>query len=163
MRRVDRDCEGTVARFSGFAFELLIAERVGDDRRSRAHRARTAIPRCRLFPSSSACAIFQHRNDVLRSLIDPTAYPIIAGKTADLYVVAHESVAQWAQDASLTDVRGMPQTVTFAAGGIQTNTFDVAHALLLDGDAGLDLGLPYDVVVDFDRDGLLDRGDFIDG
>ena len=96
--------------------------------------------------------------------LDPTRFPDVVGETADLYIVAAKNGAEWNADLSLTDVRtGGPDTVAFAAGGIQANTFLVAGAGELSADAGIGLGVGYDVVLDFDQDGQLDSGDYIDG
>lgn len=94
--------------------------------------------------------------------IDPLVYPDVVGQTADVYIVAHKSPQEWASDPSLIDVRGQPQTVTFVKGDITSNTFTVDIGTL-SGDAGIDLGVPYDVVLDFNADAVLDAGDYIDG
>lgn len=94
--------------------------------------------------------------------LDPTRYPALVGQTADVYVVDHKSLGQWVVDPTLVDVRGAPVPFTFQPGTIQANT-----TLLDDGtlnaDAGAGLGVPYDVVLDFDQDGFLGAGDAIDG
>ncbi|MBX3462154.1 MAG: hypothetical protein KF830_03210 [Planctomycetes bacterium] len=95
----------------------------------------------------------------------------VAGKTADVYVVAARTAAQWDANPTLVDVRGAPQAVAFPAGAttIQQNTF------LLDGGAlpgpseaagsgDPRIGVGYDVVVDFGQDGQFDADvDLIDG
>ncbi len=94
--------------------------------------------------------------------VDPSRYPAVIGQQADLYLVAHKSAADWTADPSLTDVRGQPQTVTFSDVDISSNTFLVDSGTL-SGDAGIGLGVPYDVVLDFNGNGVLDSGDYIDG
>ena len=94
--------------------------------------------------------------------VDPSQYPGVVGQTADLYLVAHKGEAEWAADPQLIDVRGQPQTVTFSDIDITNNTFLVDSGTL-DGFAGIGLGVPYDVVLDFNGDALLDAGDYIDG
>lgn len=102
--------------------------------------------------------------------IDPR-YTYAAGKTADLYVVAKKTTAQWIATPGLVDVRGTPQTVTFPAGAtsIQQNTFLLDNGALLGpnesaGSGDARIGVGYDVVVDFGRDGSFDDGvDLIDG
>src|SRR5262249_36760712 len=80
------------------------------------------------------------------------------------YVVNTKSASQWIADPSLTDVRaGGPQTQTFVNTTIQANTFQVAAASTLNANAGTNLGVGYDVVLDCDQDGTLSDGDFIDG
>ncbi|MFO0974452.1 MAG: hypothetical protein U1A27_13575 [Phycisphaerae bacterium] len=96
--------------------------------------------------------------------IDPTRYPSIAGRTADIYIVNAKTDAQWTGDPSLTDVRGAAQTVTFPGGTIQADTFTIATPGQLASSGGTtDIGKGYDVVVDVNRNGVLDCGDFIDG
>ena len=48
------------------------------------------------------------------------------------------------------------------AGTIQANTM-IVDAGTLSGDAGIELGVPYDLVVDVNQNGTLDAGDYIDG
>ncbi|MBI5433033.1 MAG: hypothetical protein HZA52_09415 [Planctomycetes bacterium] len=94
--------------------------------------------------------------------IDPTRHPAFVGDTADIYVVAHQSVAQWIANGALIDARGAPTTFTFQPGTIQANTVTLDNGTL-NADAGDSLGVPYDVIIDFDQDGLLGAGDAIDG
>ncbi|MCK6445937.1 MAG: hypothetical protein L6Q99_06040 [Planctomycetes bacterium] len=94
--------------------------------------------------------------------IDPTRYPSFVGQNADIYVVAHKTMAQWIADGTLIDARGAPTNFTFQPGTIQANTVMLDNGTL-NADAGADLGVPYDVVVDFDQDGFLGAGDAIDG
>ena len=98
----------------------------------------------------------------LEVAVDPGVHPGLVGRTVDLHVVASKSVAGWSGDPTLVDLTGAVETVTVVAGSIQANTF-VADPGTLGGDAGIELGVPYDVVVDVDRDGLLGAGDLIDG
>jgi hypothetical protein len=103
-------------------------------------------------------------DDDIEVAIDPTQYPNIVGETCDIYVVAAKSEAEWDGDASLVDVRpGGPDTETFVGGTIQANTFLAAAAGSLNSDAGTDLGVGYDVVLDCNQNGLLGGGDYIDG
>ncbi|MFY9345829.1 MAG: hypothetical protein WAT39_25280 [Planctomycetota bacterium] len=102
--------------------------------------------------------------------IDPR-FSYVAGKTADLYVVAHKTPAQWQSNPALVDARGAPQTVTFpaAATTIQQNTFQLdAGALpgpneaISSGDTRI--GVAYDVVIDFGQNATFDPAvDMIDG
>ncbi len=93
--------------------------------------------------------------------IDPTRFPISGD--CDIYIVAAKTAAQWAGDPSLTDVTGGAQTETFGGATIQANTFTVSGGEGLSTDAGDGLGVPYDVVLDCNQNGVLDGGDYIDG
>ena len=104
-----------------------------------------------------------NENATVEIAIDPTRFPDIVGETCDLYVVESKTVAQWDGDKALADVTSGVETVTFAGGTIQANTVTVADAYDLDGDAGIGLGVPYDVVLDCDGNGVLSGGDYIDG
>lgn len=103
-------------------------------------------------------------NDNVEVAIDPTRFPAIVGKTCDIYVVTAKKTTQWNTNKSLTDVTpGGMQTETFSGTNIQANTFQVAAANQLSANAGLGLGVGYDVVLDCNRDGLLNGDDYIDG
>lgn len=103
-------------------------------------------------------------NDNVEIAIDPTRFPAIAGQTCDIYVVAAKKTSQWDADITLTDVTpGGMQTETFSATNIQSNTFQVAAPNQLSANAGLGLGVGYDVVLDCNQDGLLNGNDYIDG
>ncbi|MEM6794340.1 MAG: hypothetical protein AAF725_10175 [Acidobacteriota bacterium] len=96
--------------------------------------------------------------------IDPSRFPAIAGQTCDVYVVDAKSTLQWNASNTLTDVTpGGMQTETFSAGTIQSNTVQVVAANQLSANAGLGLGVGYDVVLDCNQDGLLNGADYIDG
>ncbi len=103
-----------------------------------------------------------HAGEAVEMAVDTVAHPALAGRSADVYVVAAKTVLGWASDPTLTDVRGGAQPVTFAAGGIQANIF-LLDGGTLSGDAGTGLGVGYDVVVDLDLDGLLSPADYVDG
>ena len=102
-------------------------------------------------------------NSVVRVAIDPFRFPGVVGQTADVYVVAAKDEAQWTSSPGLVDVTGGPLTVTFSGTSIQANRWLVAAADTLDADAGLGLGVGYDVVLDMNRNGQLDDPDYIDG
>ncbi|MCX6317994.1 MAG: hypothetical protein NTW29_11930 [Bacteroidetes bacterium] len=96
--------------------------------------------------------------------IDPTRFPAITGLTCDIYIVAAKGTFGWDANNTLTDVTtGGKMTVTFSGANIQGNTITVAMAGELSADAGLGLGVGYDVVLDFNQNGVLDDNDFIDG
>ncbi len=95
--------------------------------------------------------------------IDPTIYPFVVGQTADVYVVLSQSKADWITNPTLTDVAGGPIPFTFAAGGIQANTVTLNPGTLNSATGGAGMGVPYDVVVDLDQNGVLNGDDLIDG
>ena len=95
--------------------------------------------------------------------VDPTRHLRLAGWSGDVYVVAHKEPEAWVADASLTDVRGEPQPVSFAAADVQGNTVLLDNTAAVHGDAGFGLGVAYDVVLDSNRNASLDPGEWIDG
>ncbi|HXV75729.1 MAG TPA: thrombospondin type 3 repeat-containing protein [Candidatus Polarisedimenticolaceae bacterium] len=96
--------------------------------------------------------------------IDPTLLPALGGVSCDIYVVGDRTAAGWIADPSLTDLTsGGPKTHSFCGGTIRTNRVAVAEPGELPSDAGAGLGVAYDVVLDCNRNGLLDAGDFVDG
>lgn len=103
-------------------------------------------------------------NAAVRIAIDPTRFPGIVGRTCDVFVVTHKSPLDWSTGPALVDVTpGGALTRTFVAGTIQANAVEVAAASTLNANAGDGIGVPYDVVLDCDRNGALSDGDFIDG
>jgi len=112
-----------------------------------------------------------NQNATVELAIDPTQHPDIVGRTADVYIVEHKSAGLWAFDPELIDMTADgPLTVTFGGETIQDNTFVISgpnelNAAVFDPETGdfTGLGAPYDMVVDFDQDGQLSGGDYIDG
>jgi len=105
-----------------------------------------------------------HFNTPPKVAIDPTRFPAIVGQTCDIYVVNHKTPSGWAADPTLVDLTpGGALTHTFVAGTIQMNSVSVVPTLVLSDDAGANLGVPYDVILDCNRNGVLDGDDFIDG
>jgi hypothetical protein len=112
-----------------------------------------------------------NQNATVELAIDPTQHPDIVGRTADVYIVEHKSAGLWAFDPELIDMTADgPLTVTFGGETIQDNTFVISgpnelNAAVFDPGTGdfTGLGAPYDMVVDFDQDGQLSGGDYIDG
>jgi hypothetical protein len=95
--------------------------------------------------------------------VDPSTNPTLVGDTADIYLVVSKDGPGWDADPSLTDVSNDgPDTHTFVAGTIQSNTVVVDNGSL-SADAGADIGVGYDIVIDLDQDGQLDADDLIDG
>ena len=96
--------------------------------------------------------------------IDPSRFGGIVGQTCDIYVVAAKSATQWAVNPSLVDMTaGGAQTQSFGGTTIQNDTFQVTAPNELNANAGLGMGVGYDVVLDCDQNGTLSDGDFIDG
>jgi hypothetical protein len=105
-----------------------------------------------------------NENNSVEVAIDPTRFPAIAGQTCDIYVVDAKTTLQWNTNQTLTDITtGGALTAAFSATNIQANTFTVTIPFELNGNAGLDLGVGYDVVLDCNQDGLLNGNDYIDG
>jgi hypothetical protein len=92
--------------------------------------------------------------------VDPTQFPSVVGVTADIYVV--QSKPTWVIGDSLVNAGGGPETHTFVGTSITDNIIPVAAPGELDADAGTDIGVPYDIVIDLDRDGMLSNGDLLD-
>jgi hypothetical protein len=115
------------------------------------------------YPFSSHVDAF-NGGSVVNLALDPGRFPSLAGVTADVYVVANKTAAQWDADPSLVDVRaGGAQPRSFVAGTIQDNTFTLTGSATLAGPDGDDIAGVYDLVIDADGDGMLGEGDLIDG
>jgi len=87
--------------------------------------------------------------------VDPVLQPTYVGQTAKVYIVQDKTDAQWTLDKSLADVTGFVETIT--VNGICGNCWKTLAwtAPLTPGE--------YDVVLDFDQDGLYTPGtDLID-
>ena len=87
--------------------------------------------------------------------VDPAVQPSYMAKTADIYIVADKTDAQWTVDPNLVDVTGFVESITVQF--VCTNCWaTLAWA------APLTSG-KYDVVLDFDQDGKYTPGiDLID-
>ena len=112
-----------------------------------------------------------HQNAPIELALDPTLHAEIVGHTADVYIVEKRTAAQWAADPTLIDVTvGGPMAVTFSGNTVQANTFQITgpgelNAAVFQAHTGANTGLGhgYDMVVDMNRNGSLDDGDYIDG
>ncbi len=93
--------------------------------------------------------------------VDTTRQANLAGKTVDIYVAAAQSA--WTLGDALADAGLGPETHTFASGGYTGNVVQVAGAGELSAAGGTTLGVGYDVVIDVNRNGRLDAGDYVDG
>ncbi len=92
--------------------------------------------------------------------VDLTRFPGLAGVTTDIYVVDSQTV--WSLGDPLVDAGSGPETVTWSITA-KGQIVQVAIPGELHSNAGIDIGVPYDVVIDADQDGLLSDGDFLDG
>ena len=113
------------------------------------------------YPYFEYVRAFNEDHDVSIA-VDPTRFPSVGGQTADVYIVAAKTEAEWALEPDLVDADTGPVVVTFSSTDVQSNTF-VVNGGTLAAILGDDIGIGYDVVVDMDRDGTLGAGDFIDG
>ncbi|MEM7201412.1 MAG: hypothetical protein AAF628_14170 [Planctomycetota bacterium] len=109
-----------------------------------------------------------NRGSAVDAAVDVGCYPALQGGTADLYVVAAKTATQWDADPTLVDVRGAPQSVALSGTTLQENTFALDAGTLpgpdeTPGAGDTRIGVPYDVVVDVDRDGRFGGADLIDG
>lgn len=100
-------------------------------------------------------------NATVEVAVDPSQFPSIVGMTADIYVVMHKP--SWSLGDLLIDAGRGPKTFTLTGTVIRDNIIQVAGPGDLDSDAGTDIGVPYDVIIDTDRNGVFSDGDFLDG
>ncbi len=100
--------------------------------------------------------------DVVELALDTARYPEVVGRTADIYLMAARSRDAWIADVGLDTALAGPVTHEFTAGPLADNTL-VLDTGTLSGDAGDDLGVGYDVVLDLNRDGRFNGDDLMDG
>ena len=99
----------------------------------------------------------------IKSAIDPALNKERLNKKAAVYLVAHKSLAQWAADPTLTDVRGAPTPVTVQATSIKDNITLIGTAPIPGAyDVVYDFGNFPDDPANFTTDGKLDPGDILD-
>ena len=98
----------------------------------------------------------------VKGTVDAEHFPWLTGQLADVYVVEERGASEWAQNPALVDVRGAPLPVNFPGIDVYGNVFS-ADAGVLPAPIGAELGIGYDLVLDFDQDGQLSAGDLIDG
>ncbi len=95
--------------------------------------------------------------------IDPSVVTPPVG-SVNIYIVADKTAAEWDADPTLTDARGFAQPGTFGGGAsTNDNKVEMGGIGFLNADAGENIGVPYDVVIDVDGNGELSGGDIIDG
>jgi hypothetical protein len=97
----------------------------------------------------------------VEAALDPSRYSDRIEATADVYVVAHRTPSEWAEDATLEDAGDGAETTTITEGSIADNTLGIWLSDLTRPTSTVSRG--YDVVYDFGQDGILDPGDLIDG
>ncbi|MBP7148262.1 MAG: hypothetical protein KBD01_11990 [Acidobacteria bacterium] len=114
------------------------------------------------YPHFEHVGVF-NSGDTVRIAVDPEEHPSIAGRTCDAYVLEARSAAGWCDGGPLADVRGAPDTFTFAGPGIEQNTFALTGSEALSAAAGTGIGHGYDVALDCDRNGFLDAVELADG
>ena len=163
----DANGDGLVNAFDIDPFVLLLT----GGRRSRSGRPNWRATRSRRTRTSSTCGPSTRTPRSSWPLI-PTLHPeIIWPATADVYIVEKKTAGEWALDPALVDVTADGAlTVTFTGGTIQANTFQITgpnelNAAVFQAVTGdfTGLGHGYDMVVDMNRNGVLDGGDYIDG
>ena len=104
-----------------------------------------------------------NQGSAIQVALDPSVHPVIIGDTADVYVVPAMSDAQWDANPALVDATGDgADTFTLVSGSVAANIVTVDSGTL-NGDGGATLGVGYDVVIDFNQNGVYDVGDFLDG
>lgn len=112
-----------------------------------------------------------NENAPVQVALDPTRFPFIVGDTVDIYLVEAQDSLSWITNPTLIDATpDGPMTVTLSGTNIQDNTFTVSLPYELSSAAWEEathaftgLGHGYDVVIDMNRNGVYDSGDFIDG
>ncbi|MFG0286163.1 MAG: hypothetical protein ACF8R7_17235 [Phycisphaerales bacterium JB039] len=156
----DCDGSGTLDFFDFLCFQNEFAAGCPSDPAG----AQLAARRLSAFPHADYVRTFD-AGETIQLALDPADNPGLGGQTADVYIVAAKDAAQWAADPTLIDVRpGLSQPVAFpASGAVEDNTFDLLASGALFADAGEDIGVGYDLVIDANRNGVLDGGDVIDG
>lgn len=89
--------------------------------------------------------------------IDPTRFADRVGMPFDLAVVPHRTLAEWAANPDLGDAV-LTGSGTLVAGSVQDNRWVLGEL-----PSGPEPTRGWDVVADFDRDGLFGPGDLLDG
>ncbi|MCC6675583.1 MAG: hypothetical protein IT436_00440 [Phycisphaerales bacterium] len=93
--------------------------------------------------------------------VDPFRFPALTGKTTRIYITANQA---WTAGMPLVDVRaGGFQTITWPGGSVTASTFALDGSSTLPFDAGEDIGVAYDLVIDENANGVFDGCDVVDG
>ncbi|MEM8710062.1 MAG: hypothetical protein AAGG01_03855 [Planctomycetota bacterium] len=108
-----------------------------------------------------------NEGDPLYLTLDTTPIANQIGMDVDLYVVAAKTAAEWAADPTLVDARGAAQAYTIIGGPAANDIVQLDAGTLqgtpAPGPGGDAAGTAYDIVVDANRNGVLDVGDQVDG
>lgn len=135
---------------------LLVVTATGATAQTRAELAGRSLGSYPLFEFVRSL----NSDEQVEVAVDTSRFPALSGETADIYVL--ETRNFWLLGSALVDVTGSPVTFGFSGAGISANRVVVAGPGELPSDAGTDVGVGYDVVIDVDQNGLLDAGDFLD-
>lgn len=113
-------------------------------------------------PGFTNVDVFQ-TGDPIAICPDVERHPYLLGQTVDIYLVEAKNTNQWANDPSLVDASSDGvETVQITSGAFADNQV-VIEPGNLPGSTNSRLGEGYDVVVDTNRNGVLDATDVIDG
>lgn len=101
-------------------------------------------------------------NDIVSAAVDPTRMPDRIGQQPRVHLVKHRSPKEWGVDNTLQDITADGiETLVIASGSTSNNRVNI-WTTGVSGNAGTELGVALDVVLDFGNDGRLDPGDLID-
>ena len=157
--RADFDGDGTLTLFDFLEFQNQFDMGCPTDGFQQAELAARELGE---YPHADYVRAF-NVGQVIAVAIDPSV-ATVPGGTADVYLVADKTAAEWDADPMLVDARGLAQPADFGGGGSTADNIELmGGTALLSADAGESIGVPYDVVVDANRNGVLDDGDLIDG
>ncbi|MCC6675582.1 MAG: hypothetical protein IT436_00435 [Phycisphaerales bacterium] len=92
--------------------------------------------------------------------VDPARHPDLSGRATRIYITANRT---WADGDALVDVRGASQAFTWPGGTLPANLIPLTGSTGLPADAGEDIGIGYDIVIDVNADGVFDLCDLVDG
>lgn len=143
---------GTLVCLASLATPAATAQPVADTA-----LACTKLP---VFPHADFVQAFND-GDTVYVGINTFDRPDLAQAFCDVYVT--ENLLWTAFGAELEDVRGNPDTFFLPGGSMANNRFDLHDSAGLAAVAGEQIGVPYDVVVDANQNGVFDQGDLVDG
>ncbi|MEQ9095210.1 MAG: GC-type dockerin domain-anchored protein [Phycisphaerales bacterium] len=156
--RADFDGNGRLDIFDFLEFQNLFTLGCSDDFQI-VQLASVALDQ---FPHADYVRAF-NAGQVISVAIDPSR-ATVPGGTVDVYLVEDKDASEWTSDPMLIDARGLAQPATFGGGASTAdNIAMMGGTAFLNADAGESIGVPYDVVIDVNRNGMLDGGDLIDG
>lgn len=95
--------------------------------------------------------------------VDGLRHPELAGREAIVYVIPQRQLHDLPLDLLLVDRGDGPAAVTFRDGDVRANSFAIDGGALSGTTGTTELGIPYAIVLDLDRNGLLSSGDAVDG